>query len=116
MSRFGNESAQSDVRLLVAGTVKGVAILAGVTIVKMPRPFLATLAGLFRHQALGAMGKPLELEGSRSLSGQQAHADTKGNEDHSFHGFYLQLRKREPVDVGGCKVMTPSTRSLWSPQ
>ena len=101
MPRFGNESAQADARLLVAGTVKRVAILAGVTIVKMPRPFLATLAGLFRHQALGAMGKPLELEGRRRLAGQQAHADTTGNEDHSFHGFYLQLRKRKPVDVGG---------------
>jgi hypothetical protein len=83
-------------RLLVAGAVKRVAILAGVTIVKMPRPFLATLAGLFRHQALGAMGKPLELEGRRCLSGQQAHADATGNEDHSFHGFYLQLQERKP--------------------
>jgi hypothetical protein len=42
------------------------------------------------------MGKPLELEGRRRLSGQQAHADTTGNEDHSVHGFYLQLQERKP--------------------
>jgi hypothetical protein len=47
---------------LPTAAVKDVAILAGVTIVKMPRTFLAAFAGLFRHETFVAMGKPLELD------------------------------------------------------
>jgi hypothetical protein len=74
-------------RLLPAATIKSVAILAGVTIVKMPQTFPATFAGFFRHKTIGAMGKSLVLDGSRCFSGEQAHADTSENEDRSLHGI-----------------------------
>jgi hypothetical protein len=74
-------------RLLPAATIKSVAILAGVTIVKMPQTFPATFAGFFRHKTIGAMGESLVLDGSRCFSGEQAHADTSENEDRSLHGI-----------------------------
>jgi hypothetical protein len=74
---------------LPAAAVKDVAILAGVTIVKMPRSFLAAFAGLFRYEAFVAMGKPLELDGSRRFSGEQTDADAGENEDRSRHGLHL---------------------------
>jgi len=74
-------------RLLPAAAIKGVAILAGVTIVKMPQTFPATFAGFFRHKTIGAMGKSLILDGRRCFSGEQAHADTSENEDRSLHGI-----------------------------
>jgi hypothetical protein len=75
-------------RLLPTAAVKDVAILARVTIVKMPRTFLAAFAGLFRHETFVAMEKPLELERGRRFSGKQADADTGENEDRSLHEFY----------------------------
>jgi hypothetical protein len=71
---------------LPAAAIKSVAILAGVTIVKMPQTFPATFAGFFRHKTIGAMGKSLVLDGGRCSSSKQAHADTGENEDRSLHG------------------------------
>jgi hypothetical protein len=97
---------------LPAATIKGVAILAGVTIVKMPQTFPATFAGFFRHKTIGAMGKSLVLDGSRCFSSKQAHADTSENEDRSLHGIlpfaaqaHTRCRRRMQARKGACGLL-----------